>query len=228
MKALTTLKSAIDQSSVVGIIALISLIPVIVPRIAFAAELQTSGQSAQVFEINVSDPSILDQTSNPNNNQNSLTIDSIQQNDPLTVDLQAYLQDHNSPLQAYTTQLLSHDNWKTVVAISFVESNMCVHNYYNNCSGIGGQEYLRKYNNFGDWINDMSSILATRYSGWTLDQMNGVYVQPKSYNWGLGSKKILAQLTALQETADQQRVALAQSSVNTLSPVNQELATIAQ
>ena len=44
----------------------------------------------------------------------------------------------------------------------------------------------------------MSNVLATRYSGWTLKKMDGIYVQPYSYNWKIGSKKIMAQLTELE------------------------------
>ena len=222
MKALNFLKSAINQSSFVGVIALVLLIPVLFPKLAFADD-QTSGSQAQIFKINITDPSVL----NPNNNQNSLTIDSIEQADPLNVDLQAYLQDHNSPLQSYTTQLLSKPNWKEVVAISFVESNMCVHNLNYNCSGIGGPGHFYAFTNFGGWIDCMSNLLTTRYSDKTLAQMNGVYVQPASANWLNGSTKVYNELTALEQTANQQRVAMAQASVNTTSS-NQELATIAQ
>jgi len=228
MKALSTLKSAIDQSSFVGIIALVLLTPMLQPQLASAAALQTSGQStAQVFEINVSDPSLLGSAPKQNNVQNSITFNDIQAVDPLTVNLQAYLQDHNSPLQGYTSQLLSKSNWKQVLAISFVESNMCVHDYVYNCSGIGGQEYLRKYNNFGEWIDDMSNVLATRYEGWTLDKMDGVYVQPYSYNWKLGSKKIYAQLTELENFSNLERSEIARASAVTQQS-NRELATIAE
>jgi hypothetical protein len=228
MKALSTLKSAIDHSSFVGIIALILLAPVLRPDLASAAALQTSGQStAQVFEINVSDPSLLGSAPKQNNSQNTITLNDIQSTDPLTVNLQAFLQDHNSPLQGYTGQLLAHDNWPTIVAISFVESNMCVHSVYNNCSGIGGQEYLRKYDNYGQWIDDMSNVLATRYNGWSLKKMDGIYVQPYSYNWKIGSEQILNQLTELQKFSDMERTQIAQANSLTQQS-NQQLATIAE
>jgi hypothetical protein len=227
MKALLTLKSAIDQSSFVGIIALVLLLPVLRPDLASAAALQTSEHKAQVFEINVSDSSLLDSTPKQNNGQNSITLNAIQSADPLTVNLQAFLQDNNSPLQGYTKELLAHENWKTIIAISFVESNMCVHNYYYNCSGIGGQEYLRKYNNYGEWIDDMSNVLATRYNGWTLEKMDGVYVQPYSYNWKAGSTKILFQLTELENFSNAERTEIAQANAVT-EQSNRELATIAQ
>jgi len=223
MKALSTLKSALDQGALIGITALVLLAPVFYPQLALAAEAQALGQQNQVFEIKVTNPNSI----NTNTQSQSLTLNDIQQADPLFVSLQNYLQDNGSPLQAYTGQLLSHDNWKTIVAISFVESNMCVHNYYYNCSGIGGQQYLRKYNNYGEWIDDMSNVLATRYNGWSLDKMDGVYVQPYSVNWKLGSKKVYAQLTALEQSADAARTQLAQQSA-AQSQSNQDLATIAQ
>ena len=218
MKALLTLRSAIDQSSSVGIIALVLLTPFIQPGLVSAAGLQTSEQStAQVFEIKVADSSLLDSTPKQNDVQNSITFSDIQATDPLTVNLQAYLQDNNSPLQGYTNELLAQDNWPTIVAISFVESNMCVHSYYHNCSGIGGQQYLRKYHDYGEWIKDMSNVLTTRYDGWTLDKMDGVYVQPYSTNWKNGSKNILAQLTELENLSNQQRAEIAQTQSQQLS-----------
>jgi hypothetical protein len=223
MKALINLKSAIDQSSLVGIIALILLTPVLFPgSIAQAAGLQTLGQ-AQIFKINVSDSSLLDSTPK----QNSITYNQIQANDPLTVNLQAYLQDNNSPLQAYVPQLLSHDNWKTILAISFVESNMCVHNLNYNCSGIGGPGHFRQYNDFGGWIDDMGNLLDSRYSGWTLAKMDGIYVQPYSSNWKLGSTKVMGQLTELEKFSNMERTQIAKANEVTAKS-NQELATIAQ
>jgi hypothetical protein len=224
MKALITLKSAIDHSSFVGIIALVLLAPMLQPQLASAAALQTSGQSpAQIFKINVSDSSVLDSAPK----QNSITLNDIQSTDPLAVNLQAFLQDNNSPLQSYVPQLLEHDNWKTIIAISFVESNMCVHNLRFNCSGIGGPGHFRQYSDFGGWIDDMSDLLATHYSGWTLEKMDGVYVQPYSANWVLGSKKIHAQLTALEKLSDSQRTDMANANSLT-DQSNRELATIAQ
>jgi hypothetical protein len=209
MKALLALKSATNQSSLFAIIALIIIAPLVLPHLAAAAELQTLGQPAD-FQIKISDSSVLNPTPKSNDTQHSLSIDTIKQSDPLTADLQAYLENHNSPLKNYTSQLLEHDNWKTVLAISFVESNLCQHNLRYNCSGIGGPGHFRQYNDLGEWVNDMSTLLDAHYNGWTLDKMNGVYVQPKSTNWGYGSKKILSELTVLEEQAESERRDLAQ------------------
>lgn len=200
MKALSTLKSAINQSSLFAVTALIFTAPLVFPQIVMAAGtgLQTSGQPALVFQIN--DPAAI-QTQI----QSSLSYEQTVKQDPEFQALETYLNNHNSPLANYTVDLLQHDNWKTVVAISFVESNMCVHHYYYNCSGIGGQAYLRKYSGFDGWIDDMSSLLDKRYQGWSFDKMNGVYVQPKSPNWAMGAKKIYAELTTLEQQAASQR-----------------------
>lgn len=205
MKALTHLRSAINQGSILSIVALILIAPFACPVLTVqAAGLQTSGQPALVFDVKTT-----------LQNQNSISLLQITQHDPLTASLHNYLVSYNSPLADYTNQLLSKDNWKMILAISFVESNMGVHHYYYNSSGIGGQEYLRKYHNYGEWIDDMSNLLATRYNGWTLEKMDGVYVQPYSYNWALGSKKILAELTALENNAATQRANIALTGFNT-------------
>ena len=191
------------------------------PHMVWAAGNQTSSQSANIFEIKITDSNLVNKISNPNQ---TLTIGEIQATDPLVVNLQAYLQKNKSPLQAYTTQLLQHENWKTVLSISFVESHMCIHNLNYNCSGIGGPGHFYAFDDFGGWIDCMSNLLNKRYYGQTFDQMNGVYVQPKSVNWALGSKKIYNELVTLERISDEQRVAMAQNTIKQ----NQELATIAQ
>lgn len=216
MKALSTLKSAIDQSSFVGIIALILLTPVLQPQLVSAAALQAQEQpTAQVFEIKIADASLLAPTPKPNITKTSLSIDSVKQSDPITISLQTYLESHNSPLKDYTSKLLEHRNWKTILAISFVESNMCVHNLRYNCSGIGGPGHFRQYANIGEWVDDMGTLLDDHYNGWTLDKMNGVYVQPRSANWGYGSKKMLVELTKLEQQAENQKRESAQINTNT-------------
>lgn len=208
MKALSTLRSAIDQSSTIGIIALLSLCPGLLPNIALAAELQTQGQqSAQIFKINISDSGVLEPTLKTNTEQNSISLDDIIQSDPLEASLHNYLVSYNSPLADYTVPLLKHDNWKTVIAISFVESNMCTHALRGNCSGIGGPGHFMRFDDFGQWADYMSNLLATRYNGWSLEKMDSVYVQPYSYNWLLGSKKIYAELTVLEKQAQAEKQA---------------------
>ena len=74
MKALSSLKSAINQSSLLSLAALIAIVPLAYPEIGLAAGLQTQGiNSAVVFEIK--DSSSLQ-------NQN-LTIQQVASVDPL-------------------------------------------------------------------------------------------------------------------------------------------------
>ncbi len=217
MKALSTLKSAIDQTSLIAAVILISSISLVYPEIGLAESLQTSqgNQTALVFEIK--DPKSTQENIQTTINQNSIAFQDVIQEDPLSKNLQAYLEQHGSPLKDYTAQLLTKENWKEVLSISFVESNFCVHQLYYNCSGIGGQKYFRHYTDFGGWIDDMSSLLASRYNGWSFDKMNGVYVQPRSNNWGNGSRKTFSDLTALEEQSHQQSIALANTSNNSVS-----------
>ena len=150
MKALFTPTPAKEKAIV--IFSLLSMVFWIYPKAVLASVLQAPGQTtAQIFEIKITDASLLNP--NSNNNQTFLTYNTTQQTDPLFTNLQAYLKDHNSPLQGYTSQLLEHDNWKMVLAISQVESNMCVHNLRYNCSGIGGPGHFYAFDNFGGWID---------------------------------------------------------------------------
>lgn len=218
MKALLSSRSAINQSSLIVISALILIAPLVFPGfIARADGLQTDGTNQPlVFKIN------------DFQNQNSLTLQQAAQVDPLSADLQAYLQNYNSPLANYVPQLLTVDNWKQIVAISFVESHMCQYQIYNNCSGIGGQGHLYKYKDLSDWINGMSTLLSAHYSGWTLAEMDGVYVQPYSPNWRYGSERVLAELTVLEQKASDQRAANAQNLVQTATVGYPQLAMLSK
>ena len=221
MKALFTLQSAIDKSALFAAAAILVLLPLMCPATIFAAELQTDGQINNALIAKIKNPDQLNQT--------SLSYQTIVVSDPLATNLKNYLQARNSPLADYVPQLLTKDNWTKVLAISQVESNMCIHNLYYNCSGIGGQEYLRKYNDFGGWIDDMSKLLDTRYNGVSLDKMNCVYVQPCSKNWAYGSKKTLAELTALEQQSQEQRIQVAKSAtaITTADASTPQLASLA-
>lgn len=117
--------------------------------------------------------------------------------------VRAYLQAKNSPFASYTEILLAQPNWKTILAISNSESNMGKHCYYNNCSGIFGKNGLRTYNSVPDWMVDLQSLLSTHYQGWTLQQMNGVYVYPRSNNWIAASSSVFTDLTQLESQFNQ-------------------------
>jgi hypothetical protein len=204
MKALSTLKSAINLSSFFGIIALVMLVPVIFPHFALAAELQTSSQ-ALVFDIK--DFSKIE-------TKNLLTLEDISAEDPLVKNLKTYLQKYGSPLDVYAADIIQQPRWDDALAISFVESNMGKYCFDNNCSGIGvkpGHPSWRKYKSKLDWFKDLSVLLqkpiySEKYT--TFRKMKGVYVQPGSENWVRGAEKIKSELTAIQEKSEQERLAL--------------------
>jgi len=216
MKALSTLRSAINQSSNFGIIALVMLIPVLMPEFALAAELQTAGQSkAQIFEIKVSDPNLVIQTLKTNEN-NSLSINSIQDNDPLVIKLKEFLTKYNSPLGEYAPEIVKQPQWQRALAVSYVESHMGRYCYDNNCSGIGvkpGHPSWRKYQTKLDWFIDLNNLLEKpiykeKYT--TFAKMKGVYVQPGSASWVNGAQKKYNELMEITEQAEIERQELAQ------------------
>lgn len=203
MKALLTLKTAINHSSLVSLVALIILAPLLYP----AAAAQASGESAVVFKIN-----------SHLQNQNSITYSQLASSDPLVVKLTEYLEDKQSPLAEYSAEIVTYTNWKRALAISLVESNMCrftpkyalngktMESY--NCSGIGGDSF-RKYESYMDWFADMDALLSKpNYVNRPIEKFIGYYVVPGSNNWKYGVKKTEAELTEIQEQANQERIAL--------------------
>ena len=113
--------------------------------------------------------------------------------------IQSYLESQNSPLAIYAPYFAAEEDYKTIIAISNSESNMGLHCYYNNCSGIFGGSGLKKYKNYPEWIADFQALIDKRYKGMTLSQMNGVYVQPRSLNWLAASTKVYQDLSTLEQ-----------------------------
>jgi hypothetical protein len=212
MKALLSFKSALDQSKSLGIIALVLLTPVIFPRLAFAAELQTLGQQNQIFEIKIADSTILDQPPK----QNSLNIQTLADNDPLVIALKQYLDDKGSPLSIYASEIVKQPQWQRALAISHVESNMGKYCFDNNCSGIGvkpGHPSWRKYKTKLDWFIDLNNLLEKpiykeKYT--TFKKMRGVYVVPGSDGWVNGATQKYNDFMAIAKQAELDRQALAQ------------------
>jgi hypothetical protein len=111
--------------------------------------------------------------------------------------LKAYLQEKKSPFADYTDVLARQSHWKLLLAISFAESTFGKNCVNFNCSNIGvkpGHPYWHKYANYGEWMKDFNKLLDKRYSDWTLEQMNGVYVKPKNPNWLMATKQVLDEL----------------------------------
>lgn len=164
-------------------------------------------QNSQTFEIKLQSNQDLD------GSDAGLAYDEIvssQQQTQQTADInrevtlvQSYLQSKGSPLANYTGILLAQPDWKTIIAISNSESTLGKHCYVNNCSGIFGQNGLRTYENIPAWIVDMQNLLTTRYSGWSLQQMDGVYVYPRSKSWIMASSSVYNDLTQIQNQLQQ-------------------------
>ena len=110
-----------------------------------------------------------------------------------------YLESKDSPLANYTEILLAQPNWKTIIAISNAESTLGKHCYMNNCSGIFGQNGLKTYDTVPDWIVDMQNLLSNRYDGWTLQQMDGIYVYPRSSSWFIATTTVYQDLDQIEQ-----------------------------
>lgn len=115
-----------------------------------------------------------------------------------------YLQSKRSPFAPHTETLLAQEDWKIILSISNSESNMGLHCYKNNCSGIFGKKGLRTYKTVGEWMVDFQSLIDRRYKNQTLSQMNGVYVYPRSNNWLKASTKVYNDLLKIEQTVDQE------------------------
>lgn len=222
MKALFHLTPAIEK----GIIytTLLSTAIWIYPNAALATtNLQVSGiNSAQIFEIK-----------NPAD-KTQLNFDELLKQDPLVLNLKAYLEGKSSPLAEYAPQIVQMPYWEKSLAVSWVESNMCIHSIDNNCSGIGvkpGHPSWRKYPTKLDWFKDMAELMqkpiyAERYT--TFRKMKGVYVQPGSESWVKGAEQVYAQLTDLENQSDAERLVNYQKTQNIAAASEDQTIQLAQ
>jgi hypothetical protein len=219
MKANLTLKSAINRSTVFGITALISLLPLFTAHIVFAAD-QTFGQQAQIFEIqnSLKTKSVENQAKATVTQveQNSLSIEELESTDPLTVKLKAYFEKYNSPYAEYAAEIPKIPLWQKSIAISWVESNYCIKAMNKNCSSIGvapGHKLWRKYNTELDWLKDMSRLMhkplySEKYN--TFEKMRGVYVVPGSNAWVNGATQKYEELMKITAEAEAEQRQIAQ------------------
>ena len=164
---------------------------------------QPAGQNtALVFEI---------KNSTTISNNNSLSLDEVVKNDPLAKNLKSYLENLDSPLAEYSEKMVQLPQWQRALAISWVESNMGIHCYDNNCSGIGvqpGHPSWRKYQTKLDWFKDMTQLLERplyKERLTTFKQMRGVYVKPGSTNWVYGAQDKFDELMELTQKSEIER-----------------------
>ena len=201
------LRSSKDKRLAFVIASLISLAGWYIPTAGTAyAKTEDSTSTSIVFEIKTPD-SLESATS-----ATLLTMAQLEQEqaaevqqaqtDEEVADVRAYLQSKKSPLAQYTEILLAQPHWKTIIAVSNSESTLGQHCYVNNCSGIFGPDGLRTYKSVPDWIVDMEQLLEQHYANMTLDQMDGIYVQPRSTNWYLASSSVYSDLNAIEQKVD--------------------------
>lgn len=210
------LESAIEKVAV--IIALFSTLFLVYPETTvLASGLQTqNGETAQVFELNSKqNTELVTIQAVPK----SITIgDIVTTNDLLAPSLKQYLQSKGSPIAAFADEIpAKYNNYKRVIAISFVESNMCKRTpkirtkhgsvESHNCSGIGGGS--RVYGSYEEWFADMNNLLnKPNYASRPLEKFLGYYVVPGSKNWLNGVKKVEGDIAYLENNAAQQLAAM--------------------
>ena len=189
-----------SKDKIILVITLISLVAWHFPSLAIGtAHAQTDeSQKSLTFEIKSQNQNDLDKLK-------AQTL-ALAEMDAKVALVRNYLQSKNSPLANYTEILLAQDDWKTIISVSNAESNMGLHCYVNNCSGIFGSRGLRTYETIPDWIVDMQNLINQRYKGWTLNQMNGIYVYPRSNNWIAASSMIYNDLSHLESQFPSQQV----------------------
>ncbi len=193
----------------IATIGFLSLIVWHYPVIGTAYAQTNGSEKGQVFEI-ISETQSLNDISQDSQNKNE---NAAAQQQKAKIDLEvqlvrSYLQSKNSPFANYTEILLAQNDWKTILAVSNSESNMGLHCYKNNCSGIFGNSGLRSYASVTDWMVDFQSLIDKRYKNKTLAQMNGVYVVPRSNNWLQASSTVYDDLTQIEKQVNEQTAAL--------------------
>lgn len=112
-----------------------------------------------------------------------------------------YLDSKKSPLVSIVDTLVHLKHWRLVLAISNSESSLGKRCYSNNCSGIGvapGHPLWQEYKSKADWAVALDKLIEKRYSGWTLEQMNGTYNKPGSDNWIFAARQILNDLQSIE------------------------------
>ena len=217
MKASFTLGPAEKAIHIVALIASVAWI--MYPAIVRADNSsQHSGEQALVFEVKNLPTQNSDKDQTPVNPPSSITLDQLTQSDPLVNNLRDYLQKHNSPLAEYADQIVKQPQWQRALAISYQESHFGIYCHSNNCSGIGGSpasKSWRKYPTKLDWFKDMSALMEKpmykeRFTN--CRTMNGVY-NAGSRTWLYSCEKKSAELIALTQASEQQRLALVNNNL---------------
>jgi hypothetical protein len=200
MKAYSSSPLSAKDRVIASVIALISLLASHSPAVGTAYAQTSTSEKALVFQIkpqtNISSSSL----STVTGNQKLAYEQHVGQIDARVKAVRAYLESKNAPLAQYTEIILAQEDWKKILAISNAESNMGRHCWKNNCSGIMyGRGGLRPFDSIPDWIVELQGLIDRRYKNKTLDQMNGVYVVPRSANWYQASNSVYQALTEIEK-----------------------------
>ncbi len=206
MKAPLALNSVIEKA--VAILAFLPLVFMIYPEtVAAAYTAQNSGMTALVFEVDSKSNNTLltyDELANYHAHSDMPTL--------LAPKVKAYLESKGSPLAVYADEIVLQPQWQRALAISYVESNYGRYCADNNCSGIGGSpmsKSWRKYPTKLDWFKDLSALLEKpmyKQTYTSCNTMNGHY-NAGSRNWVNGCNKASAELIAITQQAEDERVA---------------------
>lgn len=214
------LESAIEKS--IHIVTLLSLLFWVHPGMVNASSIQSQEvNSSLVFNIEPKAKAVQQE-------QILLSMDEVVKNDPLTIKVQKYLEDHNSPLAPNAAFLVQLQNWKKDLAIATVESNMCIHDVNFNCSGITMRNgKLEPFDSYTAWATRMDGLMSSpTYADRSFKQMINVYVVPGSIRWRTGAEKTYAELTDIENQATQDRIALANKATLSAVTNNVQLAEL--
>ena len=188
---------------------LATLVFIVYPEALAAAGNTPVGFQAQVFDVQ---PLAVQQLMGISNRR-TLRYSDIVREDRYNQELRNFFEKYNSPLVDHIETLRKQPEMKRIIAISFVESNMCRRNYYNNCGGYTlktGQ--LKKYPSFDEWIMDTNELLQRRYANRSYKQMIGVYVVPGSPAWLYGTTRIHQELDEIEAKVYTEQYALVEHS----------------
>lgn len=120
----------------------------------------------------------------------------------LNKDIQAFLEDKDSPLTPETELLLQQKHWKLLIAISAIESQYCKRQLGWNCWGIGGDSAYRKYPSIREAIVDANNLIEhwQQKGRWlTIEDMNCHYVVPCNPNWVKVVTQVLGEMNQYEQ-----------------------------
>ncbi|MBI4363491.1 MAG: hypothetical protein HY545_01430 [Candidatus Doudnabacteria bacterium] len=212
IKKIKPLKASFDKLSSVqklGLLTiLISLITLIVPHGVFAATKKEP--SLLVFQIGDYKEFLTTAERQAQLDYQTKQLEaSLRKKLLLSEKIKNYLNQYNSPLASYSSQLLELKNWKKIVALANAESSFCRRYPTSkaNCWGVGGANLWDLGDNLSEGIKTMDKFLnnypknsPTKYSQMGFERMNGLYKQPAADHWVENTQSVYDYLTMLEKS----------------------------